>query len=83
VRSTIEEAAAYGAALQARWAVACDRSGQPTSLPEIAAAWAPAMQEATSQESDPESTRRYDEVYDLFRRLTDRLKPIFAMAPRA
>jgi sugar (pentulose or hexulose) kinase len=83
VRSTIEEAAAYGAALQARWAVACDRSGQPTSLPEIAAAWAPAMQEATSQESDPESMRRYDEVYDLFRRLTDRLKPLFAMAPRA
>jgi sugar (pentulose or hexulose) kinase len=81
VRSTVEEASAYGAALQAHWALACDRSGHPPSLPEIAAAWAAAMQEATSQDPDPESTRRYDEVYGLFRRLTDHLKPIFAMTP--
>jgi xylulokinase len=81
VRSTVEEAAAYGAALQAHWALACDKSGHPSSLPEIAAAWAAAMQEATSHDPDPESTRRYDEVYDLFRRLTDHLKTIFAMTP--
>jgi xylulokinase len=83
VRSTVEEAAAYGAALQARWALDCDKSGHATSISEIAAAWAPAMQEATSQEPDPDSMRRYDEVYNLFRRLTDHLKPLFAMAPRA
>jgi xylulokinase len=81
VRSIIEEAAAYGAALQACWATTGDRSGQPASLHEIAAAWAPAMQEAASQEADPESVRRYDEVYDRFRRLTDHLKPLFAMNP--
>jgi hypothetical protein len=38
------------------------------------------MKEALSQESDPESVRRYDEVYDRFRSLMDHLKPIFAMA---
>jgi xylulokinase len=81
VRSTVEEAAAYGAALQACWALACDRRGQPASLTEIAYAWAPSMQDATTQESNPESVRRYEDVYDRFRRLTDHLKPLFAITP--
>jgi len=81
VRSTIEEAAAYGAALQACWSLACDRSGHAVSLPEIAAVWAPAMQETNPQDPHPESTLRYDEVYDRFRCLTDHLKPLFATIP--
>jgi xylulokinase len=81
VRSAVEEAAAYGAALQARWAVACGGTGGQVSLPEVAADWAAAMQEATTQEPNPEAVRRYDETYAVFRRLTDHLKPMFEITP--
>jgi sugar (pentulose or hexulose) kinase len=81
VRSAVDEAAAYGAALQARWAVACGETGGQVSLPEVAADWAAAMQEATTQEPNPEAVRRYDETYAVFRRLTEGLKPMFEMTP--
>ena len=81
VRSAVDEAAAYGAALQARWAVACEGTGGQASLPEVAADWAAAMQEATTQEPNPEAVRRYDETYAVFRRLTEGLKPMFEMTP--
>jgi sugar (pentulose or hexulose) kinase len=81
VRSAVDEAAAYGAALQARWAVACGETGGQASLLEVAADWAAAMQEATTQEPNPEAVRRYDEAYATFRRLTEGLKPMFEMTP--
>jgi len=81
VRSAVDEAAAYGAALQARWAVACGETGGQASLLEVAADWAAAMQEATTQEPNPEAVRRYDETYAVFRRLTDHLKPMFEITP--
>jgi xylulokinase len=81
VRSAVDEAAAYGAALQARWAVACGKTGGQVSLPEVAADWAAAMQEATTQEPNAEAVRRYDETYAVFRRLTEGLKPMFEMTP--
>jgi len=79
VRSVVDEAAAYGAALQARWAVACDGNRTRLFLPEIANTWTTEMQEVTLQEPHPESMRRYDEVYGLFHRLTDHIKSMFSI----
>ena len=69
----MDEAAAYGAALQARWAVACDERESQISLAEVASAWLSTMQEVTFQEPHPESMKRYDEAYSLFRQLTDQI----------
>jgi D-xylulose kinase len=77
VRSAVDEAAAYGAALQAYWAVACDSAGSRLSLPEVAATWAAAMQDAGTQDPDRDAATRYDEVYAHFRGLTEQLLPLF------
>jgi sugar (pentulose or hexulose) kinase len=77
VRSAVDEAAAYGAALQAYWAVACDSAGSRLSLPEVAATWAAAMQDAGTHDPDRDAATRYDEVYAHFRGLTEQLLPLF------
>jgi len=82
VRSAVDEAAAYGAALQACWAAACEGAGRRIALSEVATAWAGVMQDASAQDPHPEGMRRYADVYVLFRRLTDHLRPIFDMAAR-
>ena len=43
VRSIVDEAPAYGAALQARWAVTRETSGSTAPLQELSAMWAGAM----------------------------------------
>jgi D-xylulose kinase len=82
VRSAVDEAAAYGAAMQVHWAVACERARSRLSLSEAAATWAAAMQDAVTQEPDPEHVKRYDEVYTHFGRLTDQLGPLFRATHR-
>lgn len=79
VRSAVEEAAAYGAALQARWAVSCEAAGSKVSLPDLSATWAGAMQDAEILEPVPATARVYDEVYANFRLLTERLLPLFSL----
>jgi len=78
VRSAVEEAAAYGAALQARWALACDTASKRLALQDILGAWADVLLDALTQDPDPATVRRYIEVYNTFRRLSDHLMPIFA-----
>ena len=77
VRSAVEEAAAYGAALQARWALAGETAGRPVRLQDLAATWVGAMQEAEVLEPDPSASRVYDDAYADFHRLTETLQPLF------
>jgi xylulokinase len=77
VRSVVEEPAAYGAALQVRWAIACEASGGTVSLQALSAMWADAMQDVEVLEPNDTSARLYDKAYGEFRVLTERLRPLF------
>jgi xylulokinase len=77
VRSAVEEAAAYGAALQAKWAVSVESAGGPAKLGEGAAGWMMSLHESTIQEPIPTAMEQYEEIYETFRKLTAHLKPFF------
>lgn len=77
VRAVVEEAAAYGAALQAQWAVTCDVTGSAVSLPDVWARWAGAIQDVEVLEPHHATARLYDEAYADFRVLTEQLRPLF------
>ena len=77
VRSSVDEAAAYGAALQACWAVTCDAAGGEVPIQNCATTWAGSMQEAEILEPDPSTSRLYDEAYVDFRLLSETLRPVF------
>ena len=80
VRSGVDEAAAYGAALQGRWAVVQQGGASRVSLADVAADWRGVMQDTTIHEPHPSTVRRYDARYAEFRRLTDCLGPAFGAA---
>ena len=80
IRSAVDEAASYGAALHSRWAVACEVARNEVSIQDLVASWAGAMQDAEILEPDPAASRLYDEAYADFRLLTETLRPVFIPA---